>query len=121
MSEFSQVLRTCREQSHLSQRALSQAAGVNQAIISRLESGDRTPSGAEQVLAIARALNLDRPTTDTLLGSAGYWPQVYLRLGPQDQTLRAVAEILADERMPEARRQRFRRLVQTLAEEWSAP
>lgn len=121
MSEFSQLLRTCREQSRLSQRALSQAAGINQAIISRLESGDRTPSGAEQVLAIARALNLDRSTTDTLLSSAGYWPQTYLLLGPRDQTLRAVAEILADERIPDARKQRFRRLVETLSEEWSTP
>lgn len=121
MSEFSRLLRACREQSHLSQRALSQATGINQAIISRLESGDRTPSSAEQVLAITRVLNLDRSASDTLLGSAGYWPRVYLLLGPQDQTLRAVAEILADEQMPEARKQRFRRLVETLSEEWSTP
>ena|SRR5579884_1673994 len=120
MAEFPALLRAYREESHLSQRALAQITQINQAILSRLESGDRGPSGAEQVLAIARALSLDRSRTDALLSSAGYWPQALIALGPADETLLAVARVLSDEAVPQARKQRFRRLVELLAEEWTS-
>ena len=121
VSEFSALLRTYREQRRLSQRGLAQATRINQAIISRLESGERGPSSPEQVLTIARALDLDRPRTDSLLSGAGYWPTVYTLLGPRDETLHAVAEVLADERIPETRKRRFRQLLTLLCEEWSTP
>jgi transcriptional regulator with XRE-family HTH domain len=117
--EFSELLKSFREQANLSQRALAQATSINQAIISRFESRDRGPSGPEQVLAIIRALELDQARADLLLSSAGYWPQVYTNLGPKDPTLFAVAQVLSNERIGPARRERFRRLVAILAEEYS--
>jgi transcriptional regulator with XRE-family HTH domain len=121
MPEFSELLKSCREQARLSQRALAQVTNINQAIISRFESGDRGPSGAEQVLAIIKALELDQARADALLSSAGYWPQVYVSIGPNDPTLFTIARLLANDRVGPARKERFRRLVAILAEEYSEP
>jgi transcriptional regulator with XRE-family HTH domain len=119
MPEFSELLKTYREQAHLSQRSLAQATNINQAIISRFESGDRGPSGPEQVLAIIRALDLDQLRADALLSSAGYWPQVYVTLGPKDPTLLAAAQLLTNDRISPTRKERFRRLVAILLEEYA--
>jgi transcriptional regulator with XRE-family HTH domain len=121
MPEFSELLKSYREQARLSQRALAQATNINQAIISRFESGNRGPSGPDQVLAIITALSLDQARADALLSSAGYWPRVYVTLGPDDPTLFAIAQLLANERVSPARKERFRRLVAILVEEYSEP
>lgn len=116
---FADLLRSYRERAGLSQRALARASKVNPAIISRLESNDRGPSGPEQVLAIARALGLDAEQSDSLLASAGYWPSAFLALGPQDATLTAVARVLAASGLGDDERARFRRVVELLAEQWT--
>ncbi|HEX2037193.1 MAG TPA: helix-turn-helix transcriptional regulator [Chloroflexota bacterium] len=118
MPEFAPLLKAYREARGLAQRALSREAEINPAIISRMESGDRGPSGPEQVLAIARALRLAPYETDRLLLSAGFWPEVYLRLGAQDETLLAVARVLASETIDRAQRDRFRRIVTLLVQQW---
>ncbi len=117
---FAELLRAYREEVGLSQRALSRSSGVNPAIISRLESGDRAPSGPDQVLAIAGALALDGPRADSLLASAGYWPKAILALGPQDETLRDVARVLSAADLGADAKLRFRRVVGLLAEQWGA-
>ncbi|MDA8219815.1 MAG: helix-turn-helix transcriptional regulator [Dehalococcoidales bacterium] len=117
-SEFAQLLKALREASGLSQRALARAAQINPAIISRMEGGERGPSGPAQVFAIARALSLGQQDTDALLASAGFWPGVYLQVGPDDPTLLAVARTLATEFRDEAAKARFRQLVALLAEQW---
>lgn len=119
MPAFGELLRSYRGQSGLSQRALARASRVNPAIISRMESSDRGPSGPEQVLAISAALGLDEERCDRLLASAGYWPRAILRLGPEDETLLAVARVLGRQGVGEASRVRFRRVVELLAEEWT--
>jgi transcriptional regulator with XRE-family HTH domain len=121
MPEFSDLLKTYREQARISQRALAQASNINQAIISRFENGDRGPSGSEQVLAIVKALELDKDRADALLSSAGYWPQVFVTLGPDDPTLLEVARLLANDQISSARRERFRRLIAILVEEYAEP
>lgn len=118
--DFAALLKTYRERRGLAQRALARAAQINPAIISRMESGDRGPSGPPQVLAIARALGLAAEEADALLASAGFWPQVYLALGPGDPTLRAAARVLASPDLGDEHKERFRRLVALLAEEWLA-
>ncbi len=115
---FAELLKRYREEAGLSQRALSRASGVNPAIISRMESGDRGPSCPGQVLAIGRALHLDTTRTDALLASAGYWPQAVLALGPQDETLLAVAHLLSDNEIPLEGRLRFREVVRLLVDQW---
>ncbi|MGE5619217.1 MAG: helix-turn-helix domain-containing protein [Sphingomonadaceae bacterium] len=118
MAVFAQLLKGYREGSGLSQRALARASQINPAIISRLESGDREPSGPEQVLAIARALGLDPERTDALLSSAGHWPRAILELGPSDESLLMVARVLTGPHLEDAAKVRFRRIVSILAEQW---
>ncbi|MCL4534898.1 MAG: helix-turn-helix domain-containing protein [Bacteroidetes bacterium] len=120
MPTFAELLRGYRGRTGLSQRALARASEINPAIISRLESGDRAPSGPEQVLAITRALALDDLSADRLLASAGYWPRAVLALGPQDETLLTLARVLADGRLDRQARIRFRHILQLLAEQWMA-
>ncbi len=118
MATFAELLKLFREQAGASQRALSRASGVNPAIISRMESGDRGPSGPEQVLAIAEALQLSPERTDALLAASGHWPRTILAVGPRDETLLAVARVLASDDLGDAARERFRRTVELLVEQW---
>lgn len=118
MPTFAELLKSYRERAGFSQRALARSAKINPAIISRLESGDRDPSGPEQVLAITAALGLDAHHSDLLLASAGHWPKAILALGPQDETLLALARVLADGRLEDRAKARFRRIVELLAEQW---
>lgn len=120
MAAFAALLRAYRQQAGLSQRGLASASGVNPAIISRMESGGRGASGPAQVMALARALRLDAAQADALLASAGFWPAVFLALGPQDETLLSVARVLTDPRVSLAARDRLRRVVALLAEQWVA-
>ena len=121
MSAFGDRLREWREQRQMPQRTLSETAGINQALISRFETGDRLPSGPEQVLALTRALRLSEHDADALLADAGYWPRVLVELGPSDQTLLLVARLLSDPAVPSRRKERFRQLLALLIEEWMAP
>lgn len=120
MPDFAELLKTFREAAGLSQRSVARASEINPAIISRMESGDRGPSGPAQVLAIARALGLEQDKTDALLSRAGFWPEVYLAVGPQDPTLLTIARLLADGRLAKRDRERFRRVIAILAEQWAA-
>ena len=120
MATFAELLKGYRERAGFSQRALARASQINPAIISRLESGDRTPSGPEQVLAIVRALALDDLSADRLLASAGYWPRAVLALGPQDESLLAVARVLTDGGVEQEAKIRFRHLLRLMAEQWEA-
>lgn len=116
LEPFGVLMRRYREQAGASQRALAKASAINPAIISRLETGDRMPSGPQQVIAIARALNLDPVASDALLSAAGHWPSAILSLGPQDETLLEVARVLASPNLRAEERQRFRDIVHLLAE-----
>jgi transcriptional regulator with XRE-family HTH domain len=111
-------LREARQRRGLSQRALARASRVNPAIVSRLESGERGPSGPDQVRALIDALQLDRATADALLASAGFWPQSLLDLGPADPTVLAVAQLLTTPSLAASERTRFRALVDLLVEQW---
>jgi len=118
MPDFADLLKQFRQASGLSQRALARAAAINPAIANRLESGDRGPSGPDQVRAISRALGLDLEQSDRLLGAAGFWPDVYLRVGPGDPTLLRVARLLAHPGLSDSDRVRFRQVVELLIDQW---
>jgi transcriptional regulator with XRE-family HTH domain len=119
MAAFGELLKNLREERGLSQRALARAAQINPAIISRMESGDRGPSGPAQVRAIASALDLDGAQTDQLLVSAGYFPLVYLDLGPDDETVLAVARTLLLARSRPNTERRFRRTIEAISRQWA--
>jgi transcriptional regulator with XRE-family HTH domain len=119
-SPFAVQLKESRLRAGISQRGLARKAAVNPAIMSRLESGDRMPSGPEQVIHISRALGLDENATDALLAAAGFWPQVVLAAGPANDVLLAVARVAASDRLDNAAKERFRRLVLAAAEQWLA-
>ena len=109
---FGATLRELREQTDLSQSALGRRAEVHASIVSRLESGDRTPSGPGLVEALARGLQLSPDDTDRLLAAAGFVPAVITRLGAGDPTLLLVAQVLTDSRVSEDERQRLRDVVE---------
>jgi transcriptional regulator with XRE-family HTH domain len=119
-SAFASLLVRFRLRSGVSQRALARDSGINPAIVSRIESGDRKPSGPPQVLALARALKLDASETDQLLASTGFWPLALLQLGPADATLLGVAGVLTDSSLEAATRSRFRQVLLLLVEQWRA-
>ena len=118
LGRFGDLLRQARQRRGVSQRALARASRVNPAIVSRLESGDRGPSGPDQVRALAVALTLEPTEADALLASAGFWPQSLLDLGPADETLLAMAHVLTSPRLTHPDRARFRAVVGLLADQW---
>ena len=120
-SSFGALLRELRVRSGLSQRALARATAINPAIVNRFEQGERGPSGPEQVLAIVQALRLARADGDRLLASAGFWPASLLDLGPADETLLGVAQVLTAPNLSPGTRARFRQVLALLIEQWTAP
>lgn len=69
----------------LSQNGLALAAGVNAALINRLERGLMGSPGRSTVLAIARALGADELATDELLTAAGHCPEILACLHGEDR------------------------------------
>jgi transcriptional regulator with XRE-family HTH domain len=117
---FPTLLVRYRARSGISQRALARDSGINPAIVSRLESGARGPSGPAQVLALAKALKLQTSDADQLLASAGFWPLALLQLGPADDSLLGVAQVLTDPGLDETTRSRFRQVLGLLVQQWRA-
>ena len=120
MSDFGAQLKACREAAGLTQRGLARASGVNSAIVSRLESDDRAPSGEEQVQALAVAMRLELAETDRLLAAAGFWPAVFRAVGPADPSLLAVARLLVSERVDASAKRCLRGVIAELARYWLA-
>lgn len=71
MSEFGTMLRTYREFIRLSQSRLAARADLDHSYVSRLESGQRTPT-REAVTRISDALRLDAEQHDILMRAAGF-------------------------------------------------
>lgn len=114
MTAFPQVLRQMREAAGLSQNALGRRIDINPGTINRLETGEREPTGREQVLQLAGGIGLDAEQTNRLVASAGFAPQAYDALGLDNPTLLQIASYLgAADRNP-ADRAAFLRLL-TLA------
>jgi transcriptional regulator with XRE-family HTH domain len=70
---FGRALRSARESRRMSQAVCAERAGYDHSLVSRLESGGRSPSRAV-VVAVAKALWLDGAETDALLLAAGFAP-----------------------------------------------
>ncbi len=118
MEEFGGLLRRWRERAGLSQNALARRMGVNPAYVNRLEHGGRGAHNRELVDGVATALGLSADERDQLLALAGHWPSAVDQLGPNDPTLRLVAEILTDPALDERAKRLFRLHVRLAALPW---
>ncbi len=115
---FASVLRVFRERAGLSRNGLAHLACVDPSYLCRVENGERKPAKADIVASLAQALELGPTETNQLYAAAGYTPPVIDQLGGWDDTLQAVTDVLADERLGQAERRQFRDLVKTMARGW---
>jgi transcriptional regulator with XRE-family HTH domain len=92
---YGSTLERLREARGVSKRALARGLGLSHPRVVRSAAGERPPADADEVLRTAAALGLDQEETDELLTSAGYWPAVFMALGPRDATLRKLAGALS--------------------------
>ena len=118
---FGATVKALRQSAGLSLNALARGAGVDPAYIHRIESrGARRPPLPRRsvVIAIAVALGSSPRQTDQLLALAGHTPAALLELGGWDQTLAAVAELLADRTLSAPAKAEFRVMLRLLARRW---
>jgi transcriptional regulator with XRE-family HTH domain len=99
--DFARSLRSARRATGFTQAQVAEWVGVHPSYISKLETGCRTPSSRATVMRIASALQLDLTHRNALLLSAGYAPVVIEQLVPSDPSLRLMADILTDPRVPQ--------------------
>jgi transcriptional regulator with XRE-family HTH domain len=105
---FASLLPTFRQEQHLTQSALADAAGYDRSYISYLERGLRNPT-RDVVLTIAGVLELSPSQRDTLLLSARYAAQdgpSGTSINLNDRLVELVARSIND--LPESRRTLFR-------------
>jgi transcriptional regulator with XRE-family HTH domain len=119
---FGAAVRRLRQDAGLSLNELARRAGVDPAYIHRIEArGSQRPPLPRRavVLAIAAALGSGRGQTDQLLALSGHTPGVLLELGGWDQTLAAVAAVLADPSVSGPAKAEFREIVRLIARRWA--
>jgi len=112
VAPYGDLLKRLRQDRGIAQRALAREISLNPTLVNRSESGDRAPSGPDEIAAIARALTLTHAEFDGLLASAGYWPAAFVAVGPGDPTLYAVATALADPSLSNEIRRQLRLAIE---------
>jgi transcriptional regulator with XRE-family HTH domain len=121
---FGAAVRRLRQEAGLSLNELARRAGVDPAYIHRIEArGAQRPPLPRRpvVLAIGAALGCSSAQSDQLLALAGHAPAALLELGGWDQTLAAVARLLADPNLSGPAKAEFREMVRLLARRWARP
>ncbi len=108
---FPELLRTYREAASLSQNALARAVDINPGTINRLETGERMPTGRDQVLQLAAGIGLTPEQTHALVVAAGFAPQAYDAVGLDHPLLLRIAAVLGSPDTSEAAHQAFERIV----------
>lgn len=116
VTTFPHLLRQLREAAGLSQNALGRRIDINPGTINRLETGEREPTGRDQVTLLAGGIGLDAEQTNRLIASAGFAPPAYDAVGLDSPTLLQVAAFLGQGKQEE--REAFR---QALAFALAAP
>lgn len=110
---FAQLLKRFREEARTSQSRLAESAGFDHSYVSRLESGNRTPT-REAVVKLANALGLAPEARDNLLAAAGYMPQRVESLLADEPILSEVLRLLQSHDIPEPIRQNVRQMLRLM-------
>lgn len=110
---FGAVLHRLRESRRMSMNALGECAGFDHSYISRIESGQRTPT-RNAVGAMADAMFCDRAETDALLAAAGFLPVGSAPPLTGEPEVAAALAVLTDPAVPEGRKAWLRRMIRGL-------
>ncbi|HLI50411.1 MAG TPA: helix-turn-helix transcriptional regulator [Thermomicrobiaceae bacterium] len=113
---FAELLKLYRDSSRVSQSRLAEIAGFDHSYVSRLESGNRTPT-REAVIKLAAALDLEPEQRDNLLAAAGYMPQRVESLLAGEPVLSQVLQLLQRRDIPEAVRGNVRQMLELLVQQ----
>jgi transcriptional regulator with XRE-family HTH domain len=113
--EFRRLLKRHREGRRWSQERLAAEAEMDHSLVSRLESGQRSPT-REAIGKLARGLELSSEQKDRLLIAAGYFPDRPEHALADEPDVIRLYQILRDERIPEPTRVNIRQLLNNLTE-----
>ena len=113
--EFRRLLKQHREARRWSQERLAHEAEMDHSLVSRLESGQRSPT-REAVTKLARGLELAAEQKDQLLIAAGYFPERVENVLIEEPTVRALYTFLRDEETPQPLRDNLRQVLSGLVE-----
>jgi len=85
---FGERLRALRKEKRMTQKELAQMAGIDFTYLSKIETGVMDPPRAKNILALAKALNVDDVIRDELFGLAKKIPSELLdKVNPEMITM----------------------------------
>ena len=113
--EFRALLKRHRDDRHWSQERLATEAEMDHSLVSRLESGQRSPT-REAITKLARGLELSVEHKDRLLIAAGFFPEQPENALADEPAVTRIYRILRDEHTPQPVRDNIRALLNNLTE-----
>ncbi len=113
--EFRALLKRHREARRWSQERLASEAEMDHSLVSRLESGQRSPT-REAIAKLARGLELPTEQKDRLLIAAGFFPEQPENALADEPAVTRIYRILRDEQTPQPVRDNIRALLNSLTE-----
>lgn len=113
--EFRGLLRRFRDARRWSQEHLAAQAEMDHSLVSRLESGQRSPT-REAIGKLARGLELPPEQKDRLLIAAGFFPDQPENALSDEPSVTRIYRILRDVNTPEPVRDNLRQLLNNLTE-----
>ena len=113
--EFRALLKRHREARRWSQERLASESEMDHSLVSRLESGQRSPT-REAIAKLARGLDLPTEQKDRLLIAAGFFPEQPENALADEPAVTRIYRILRDEQTPQPVRDNIRALLNSLTE-----
>jgi transcriptional regulator with XRE-family HTH domain len=113
--EFRALLKRHREARRWSQERLASESEMDHSLVSRLESGQRSPT-REAIGKLARGLDLPAEQKDRLLIAAGFFPEQPENALADEPAVTRIYRILRDEQTPQPVRDNIRALLNSLTE-----
>lgn len=113
--EFRRRLKRHREALRWSQERLATEAEIDHSLVSRLESGQRSPT-REAIDKLSRGLRLEQAEKDRLLIAAGYFPERAENAVGDEPSVRRIYLLLRDDSTPQPVRDRVREVLAGLAD-----
>ena len=113
--EFRELVKRHREARHWSQERLAAEAAMDHSLISRLESGQRSPT-RDAIDKLARGLALQPEQKDRLLIAAGFFPEHVENAFVDEPMVRKLYTVLRDDQTPQPVRDNLRQVLSGLVE-----